>query len=432
MTARKWYALATLGVVAFTGYGSLVPFHYRGRPFAEAADEYARILEAGPRVESRSDLVANVLLGVPLGFCLLGALRADRPGRLVAALVGLALWPGCVALAASVEFAQLYFPERTCSASDIAAQAAGSALGMVAWVVSGQRVTDGTRRARADPRSGGAAGSLLLAYLGLVALAQLLPLDLTVSPYVIRYKLRSGVATLVPFAEWTRPDGGPAPGRWGLIQTWLELFGLYLPAGLLLAQFPGRVWRGWRGFPVVAAVGLGLGLLMEAGQLLVSRHPSATDALVGAVGLVAGWAVVRGLGDRPVGTEVGLALAQAWFAVLAVIHWQPFDFAGPRWREVNWMPFADLAAKNYLAALEDAPMKAVLFAPLGVLVAGMTPWRRVGLLALGVGAPLAGVLEFGQVYVPGRYPSVTGVLMGAVGAWAGTAAAWWLQRAEAR
>jgi VanZ family protein len=431
MTARRWYALATLGVVAFTVYGSLVPFHYRGRPPGKAWHDFVWVMQNRLRVESRSDLVANVLLGVPLGFCLLGALRADRPGRAAAALTGLAVWPACVLLAASVEFIQLYFPDRTCSPTDIAAQAAGSAIGMFAWLTSGQRITDGTRRAWADPRSGGAAGRLLLAYLGLVALAQLLPLDLSISPYTILRKLRDGTATLAPFDEWTRPDGGPAPSRWGLVQTWLELLGLYLPAGLLLAQFPGRVWRGWAGLPAVAAAGLGLGLAMEAGQLLVSRHPSATDMLVGAAGLTAGWAVARLLAGRPVGAEVGLALMQAWFAVLAVIHWQPFDFAGPRWPGVNWVPFADLAAKNYLAALEDAPMKAVLFAPLGVLLAAMVRWRRAGLAAVAVGAPLAGVLEAGQVYLPGRYPSATGVLMGAVGAWAGAAAARWLRRAGA-
>ena len=65
---------------------------------------------------------------------------------------------------------------------------------MAGWVLAGQWLTDAVRRVWADPRAGGPAGRLLLAYLGLVALVQLLPLNLSASPYAVRRK-RSGTET---------------------------------------------------------------------------------------------------------------------------------------------------------------------------------------------------------------------------------------------
>jgi VanZ family protein len=285
MTAARWYAVIAAASAAFIAYGSFVPFHFRGRPLDEAWDTFAWVMQTRWRVESRSDLLANVLLGVPLGFGLLGARRVDRPGRGMAVRTGLALWPGCVVFAAAVEFVQLYIPGRYSSATDVIAQGAGAAVGMAGWVLAGQWLTDAARRVWADPRAGGAAGRLLLAYLGLIALVQLLPLDLSASPYAARRRFLRGDVTLVLFAEW---DTAEADRAW-LVLTWLGQATLFFPAGLLLARFPVRVWRQWFGFPLVVAVGCGVGLVTEAAQVLVSRYPSVTDVLAGAVGLTAGW-----------------------------------------------------------------------------------------------------------------------------------------------
>ncbi|HEY1186226.1 MAG TPA: VanZ family protein, partial [Gemmata sp.] len=183
---RRALAWAAAGVAAFIVYGSLVPFHFGPR-----TDSFARILGAGVRVSSRSDLIANTLLGVPLGFALLGAVCADRgwPRARVAA-VGLGLLPACVLLAAAVEYAQLYTHTRNCAVSDIVAQGAGALLGVSCWVLFGQVWAD---RARAvwDRSAVNATGQLLLAYVGLVLLIQVLPLDLSASPADFARKLRA-------------------------------------------------------------------------------------------------------------------------------------------------------------------------------------------------------------------------------------------------
>ncbi len=417
LTARH-YALLAVGAAAFIVYGSLVPFGFTPRPWPDVVDGFWRVAEGGVAVGSRSDFVANCLLGTPLGFCLLAALRVDRPGRGIGAAV--AVWPACVALAVAVEFAQAYLPARTASLSDVLAQGIGAAVGVGLWLSAGQRQTDWFRETWRDPRVG-TAGRVLVGYAVVVVAVQLLPLDLTISPAVVYRKFRDGHATLTPFGEWFRPDGEVAPNRWGKVQTWLELAGLYLPAGMLAAR-----WRPGLGIGAVAAGGFAFAAATELGQLFVSRHPSVTDALVGAVGALVGWAVSREAPAeraRP-SFERSLLLGQAWFAALAVAHWQPFDFVSgsseQRLAAVTWLPFADLATRNAIGALNQTIERLILFVPLGVLVAAR---GGSGRFAVAVGFATALVLELGQLFLPDRYPSTTDLLTAALGAWFGATVA---------
>src|SRR5262249_41372537 len=150
--------------------------------------------------------IANVMLGVPLGFGLLGLVCADRgwpPARV--ARIGLYLLPACAAFAAAVEFSQLFTAARTCSTSDILAQTLGSAPGVAVWVRWGQWLPTRARDVwtRADVN---AAGRLLIAYLALVAFVQTLPFDLTMSPYNVYGKVKDGGVRFVPFGEFNGLD----------------------------------------------------------------------------------------------------------------------------------------------------------------------------------------------------------------------------------
>ena len=65
---RGTYALLAFAWAAFTVYGSLVPFHFHARPASDALDAFAWVLANRVAVEARGDALANLLLGVPLGF----------------------------------------------------------------------------------------------------------------------------------------------------------------------------------------------------------------------------------------------------------------------------------------------------------------------------------------------------------------------------
>ena len=409
--SRRGYALLAAAVAAFVVYGSLVPFHFQARPLDEALGTFRWVLQTRVGVESRSDVLANCLLGVPLGFCLMGALRADRGGTRGSLVAAAFAWPACVGLAVGVEFAQVFIPGRTPSGNDVLAQGLGAAAGVAAWLVAGPRLTGFARRALADPRGGGAVGRLLAGYLLFVAVVQLLPLDLSVSPGRAYRRVRDGDVTLAPFGELSGTTGAPGSDPWSKVQNWLELAGLFLPAGLVAARLPGRAWRTWAGLPAVAAAGLAAGLVTEAGQLLVSRHPSTTDALFASVGVTAGWAAARAV--RPVTVEAALVHGQLWLAVLAVAGWQPFDFGGPGGHGVNWLPFADAVSGEYLGALDALLRRTALFVPFGVLV--VATGYRPPIAAL-VGVVAAAVVEAGQVFLPSRYPSTTDLVLAAIGA----------------
>ncbi len=431
------FAWLALGVAVFIVYGSLVPFKYRWRPFDDAVHSFQWVLEHRTGIQSRSDFLANFALGLPLGFALAAWRLLDRAPSIARRFaIGVAVWPACTLFAAAVEFSQLYFPNRTCSGSDILAQSLGAAVGLLAFLFAGQRIVD-QLRARFGPQSeAGPALGWLAVLVAAVALAQWLPLDLSASPADWYRKIKDGTATLSPFAELdTRPDV-PA---WRKGQVWLELAGLYLCVGLVLAFAPIARPVRIEGLPPwmpvartgmrVFGLGLALAALLEAGQFpVMSRSPSVTDVLIGGAAVLLGWLVATGMGVNATGggldIEAALILGQAWLLWLAIAAWLPFEFDGSigraRFADLNWLPFAAAQERNYLGALDEAVSKTILALPYGAVVAALGPAARANRRQrIAVGAALAGVLalvlEAGQLYMPERVASPSDVIYAAVG-----------------
>lgn len=430
MTARRALAWCAAGAAAFTLYGSLVPFHFRALTFARALELFGLLLNEGVWVYSRSDLLANVFLGGPLGFCLLGAVRADRePSAKRTLFAALALLPLCALFAFGVEFAQQFTTTRNCALSDIVAQAVGSALGMLAWATAGPALVRAVRAlwARTDPN---AAGRVLLAYLALLLLVQTLPFDVTASPGEMYKKVRDGGVTFVPFAEFR---GATDERKWELYGKLAKLAGLFFPVGLLLARANGRAAR-WGGAKVALAA-LALALVAEGAQLPVrSRAPSTTDVLVGAFAVLMAWYAAR------VHSE-GLAVpfAVSWFVVWCAAltpAYMPRAGAPPldEPRPFEWVPFAAAETGEPMHVLEDVLTKLVLFGLLGALVAArvLPPKVRRGpggsvRVAVGIslvlGLLVSALIESAQRTVAAHTPGITDVLLGGAGAALGALAA---------
>lgn len=118
-----------LGVIALICYGSLYPFNFTfdgGSPTLGAALHQLSWARAG-----RADRVRNVLLYIPLGFCLMLLLR-NRIGFGLAALLATLL--GSL-LSLCIELAQVYLTIRVPSWMDMALNASGTLLGAVGGVV---------------------------------------------------------------------------------------------------------------------------------------------------------------------------------------------------------------------------------------------------------------------------------------------------------
>jgi glycopeptide antibiotics resistance protein len=432
--SSRQYAWLALGFLALVIYGSLVPFHFRPLAASEAAARLAEVCRSPLRVESRSDWLANILLFIPLGFLLMAAWCADRPRwtGLVAALV---VVPACALLSAAIEFTQLYFPPRVTSLNDVAAESLGGLLGTVLWLAAGQRLTNTARDFWAGWSARGRAAQLLPAYLALLVLVNVMPLDLTLSPVEIYHKYRAGRVVLVPF---TTPHVGLVEfvGK----QCWN--MACFLPAGLLLAGLPGPAWRSRRAWLRVLGVGLALAALVEGLKLfVVPRSSDATGLITGSLAVLAGWALIRKdevgrMKDEAISFQpsafslapgVRPVLLVAWLGVLVLLNWEPFNFrsdpavALARLRQVSPIPFADYYQGGYLDAYDQFLNKTLMFLPLGALLTPMRPTqtRGTGMLILGLCLALAAVFEAGQLFLPTRYTSVTDVLVEGLGGWLG-------------
>lgn len=422
-----------LGYTAFAIYGSLVPLRYRPLPLDAAwrAFQDIRYLELG--IGSRADWVANILLFVPLAFLWLGVLWPQR-GHLARAAAGGLVVLACAALSVAIEFTQLFFPPRTVSLNDIAAEVLGALLGVVLWVWTGERFRtwlDGWLAAR-TPRS--AAQRFLYVYLFLLFGYNVLPLDLTISVVEIYHKWREGKVLLLPFSAVyaSRPEQAYALAAGVAIwvpAAWLWRMASHRSAGRAILNVVA--WA--------AAI--------EFFQLFVySRVTSSTDILTAACGgalgaiLAGGFAPQIGARPAPRSGPSGqwvlvwvLALA-VWLGVLMTVFWYPFDFVTDwgfvhgRLAALKRAPFEAYYYGTEFRAVTEVMHKTGFFFPLGALLAIAAAWLRRRLFiplavlhaasALVVAGAAAGI-ELGQLFLRDKNADPTDFLLETLGALAG-------------
>ena len=424
LTARHYFWIAT-ACLAGVLYGSFVPFHVQWRPVPAAVGEFLRIVAEPLTWESGSDYLANVLLFIPLTFLWMAALCVERT-RLETVLTALLVLPAASLLSASIEFTQLYFPPRVTALDDILAESIGGLIGVTAWLAVGPTLTAWCRRLWASLGKEGWAGNVLPLYLFFLVLIHVMPINLTISPAMISRKYHEGRILLVPFASLSGSGFDVAQKfLWDLIY--------YAPLGWLLAHLQSPGWRSWRRLPAVIGLSTLAGVSLETLQVFVwSRESDVTDALVGALAGVAGWAVTvahfwlsqrEGNGDstgnQPSasypsrtgsylvgGNRLLCRLAAVRFSLSARLRGrtQGTIYVGAFWRlhgRPSSMRSANLA-------------QTMLFIPLGAILAAAWPSadrRLVALVALLLAFMIASAVEVGQFYLPGHTASVTDVLV---------------------
>lgn len=415
---RRLVTTALLAYLAFVIYGSLVPLRLQPLPLDEALRRFAATPMLNLGLASRADLVANLLLFVPLAFLLRERLVGARGGA-VALMGSLLLWLGCAALAVGIEFTQVFFPARTVSLNDITAEAAGAAGGLMAHALFGDRLR---RWALGWWQAEGArplAGRILNGYLVLLLLFAVMPLDLTVSPVELYHKYREGRIDLLPFTDLA---DDPAQALYDMAVDLL----LWVPVGLLwrlAGHATGRVVL--RGVMVAA--------VLELLQLFVfSRVTSTTDVITGGLGCGLGAL----LAARPAagGRRAWPLWLLLWATAALALFWYPFDFGfagsslAARWSEAMRVPFATYYAGSEYQALNELLRKSLVFLPGGLLWAGWAAqqaggsagrrrtWHRFGAV---LAVLLALVVEGGQLALPGKVADLTDALLEATGAWLG-------------
>ena len=259
-------------------YGSLVPLVWRPRPLGAAWRAFLNTpyltLDAG----SRADWVANILLYIPLAYLLSAAFAAGGRSGVGRMLRIGAVFVVCAALAVGVEFTQLFFPPRTVSLNDIAAEFIGSGLGIGMWLLWGGAVERlWTEMARGGtPAIRAAVVVYVLAYLAF----GLFPYDFLVSAQEFAQKFAGGGHGLIVASGTCERLSGCA-GK--LIAETVAV----VPLGVLLSMALGKGAR--HVYRTAALSGLALGLTLEVAQLFLASGISEGVALLTrAVGHVAG------------------------------------------------------------------------------------------------------------------------------------------------
>ncbi len=175
-----------------------------------------------------------------------------------------------------IEFTQLFFPQRTVSMNDIIAEGIGTLIGVVAWWVWGGRLLlwyDGWRRVQ-EPAT--FAERVAWAYLAVVFMYGVLPLDLTISAVEIFHKWREGKLVLIPFS------GLPSEPGLAIYNVTMDIL-MWLP--------PAFLWRiaGQRGSLKVWGMTTGFAVLLEILQLFVySRVTDVTEVITAGIGAAVG------------------------------------------------------------------------------------------------------------------------------------------------
>jgi VanZ family protein len=431
---RRVFGLGVAAALLFALYGSLLPFDPRSISFGQAVREFVALWSSEPLVVSRADLVANVLVGVPIGFFLMGFITPERLeiGRAFTFAASTLVLGG--AFACLLEFLQSFFPGRVVSTADVLAQITGLSVGILAWFSFGPAIESAGRTLR-ESRSLQVRDGMLTAYAAVWFFMALLPLDLTIRPAELFAKYRRGEVVLIPFT---------GPYASGIDMVWDSLAGFLaaIPIGLLVVRFVGRTR-----IAIPAALALGASCIagVELAQLFVAtRIADVTDILTGFAGVAIG--VMLTARRAPAGTQHGYsrnlgaalaawALCWLWTTVLLFYHWKPFAFewspafVRSRLDGLSLLPFSQSQSAPAVQVLADVLLKFGLAVPFGFLLARaastMLPagtWvERLALGLCGVAALLLfGALEAGQLFLPARFPDVTDVVVGTVGALGGT------------
>jgi len=375
-------------------YGSLYPLLGWHGPLDSALDF---LTAPWPRYFTRSDVITNILVYLPLGALVTRSLRyrfSPVAAFAVATLLGLLL-------SFSMESLQAFLPGRVSSRLDWLLNGLGTTLGALAAALIQGRW--GPLRALMLLRHRwflpGHAADLGLLVLGLWTLAQLIPLLLYLDPASLQRGLWSLWRALLQPAllHWQQliADSLGIAGL-GLFVTLyarsaksvMPLYVVFIVAVLLL-RIPVMSWR----LSLESGAGALLGLSVA---MIFLRSPQGLRLAAAAAMIFMGFALAK------LAPELSL-----WFK-------PP--------REVNWIPFAGRMHSLYALA----EMLAVLwpFLALATLAQAAAPFRGHawfgGLLVLAATA----ALELAQQGVPGHRADMTNVLL----ALAGWAAPWWWQR----
>ena len=369
-TTRSTIPWLTAAVVALIAYGSLYPFNFKPE-MREGL--FAALSQLSWARAGRGDRISNVLLYLPLGFCLYLWLNARfKRGHSVA----LATLLGTL-LSLAIEVAQVYLSSRVPSLTDLVLNSGGTFLGAIGglgWAGLTHLMhlpTRAEKQAR-DPGAGLIVG-LWLAW--------------RFAPFVPQFDLGKLKAALRPLFDPTFD-----------FITVLIFLTCWLVVNQAVAALVSRPRRLETLLLLMAAVLIGR--LVVASQAFVPAELLALLLLLPMVVLM------HRLRPRPRRAALVLAVV----ALLVIEELAPFDFS-PQAAHFDFWPFMGWADGSWgLLTIDWVQLFGKLFL-YGSLLWVVREWGASTDFAFGVMLTIAVVIETLQIWLPGEYASITDPLL---------------------
>lgn len=353
------------------------------------------------------DAARNVLLFAGLGAVWIATSRLVRPWATIARITTIGLLLSC-----TVETIQLFSPVRDSSILDVTTNTTGAFLGAVLTF----RVLRFVQSRRGRPMYVGVPAAIFAVAYGIAISAEaFFPLlRRPTLPNVtsgVRSRLALGWASFAPASFAAIP---------------ITDFFLYFPAGALAVAAaveagvsPGAAW------PVVAVAGVIVMAFVELVHAVVLEPVSGGAFLMHGFAIAAGALVaarsLRSFARVSASGRAAYALA-CYCAIIAMWSWRPFhlELSASAMREQfspeHVVPMAALADRQDMFSVTDVVAQALLFVPVGALLA-VWPLRRTGPLKKLVPVLyLSTALELGKIAVADRFMDVTHVLIQCAGA----------------
>jgi VanZ family protein len=354
-------------VVILILYGSLFPFEFDTRTGWSPLELAASL--AFKRA-SRGDMIANLLLYIPVGLCM--AIALPRRWRGIVVLV-LTIATGTL-LSLGVELLQTMEPARVASLTDVLLNAAGTAIG----------------------------GVVALAYIGIgthlriPGLAETRPAPVPLGFVLLWLSYR--LAPFVPTLDWQKIKDSLKPIFLDPAIDGVEVL-RFLVGWLVIAHAVRRMWR--REYAIIALVALAAGT--QLGRVLVVGKTLNPAELLALTALIVLLPVMRRI-PQP---RRLLVLSLALVAVIVVQGLEPWHLE-PQANPFSWIPFKNSLSDSLEINISVLLEKFFWYASLVWLLA-----QRSGALwpSAIAAALLVGAIEFVQLWLPGRSAEITDPLL---------------------
>ena len=364
-TVAQWLLAATIVLIL---YVSLFPFEFNAPRAGLTLLELAASLTF--ERSSRGDVVANLLLYVPLGLCMAIALARRCP---VLLNIAITVATGAL-LSISVELLQTMETARVASLTDVLLNTVSTAIGAIGLVLY---FAIGT-------------------HLSIPGLIENRPAPVPLGFVVLWLSYR--LAPFVPTLDWQKiKDSLKSVLLAPDFQTFEVL--RFLVGWLVIAHAVRLVWQREYAFIALLALATGtqIGRIVVVGKTLNLSELIALAAMFALLPFVARLPTARRL----------LVLAYAVAVVIVIQGLEPWQFDVIH-HDFSWVPFKNSLSGSLWISISVLLEKCFWYASLVWVLMQRT---RSLTLATVVTALLIGVIEFVQIWLPGRSAEITDPLL---------------------